>query len=271
MSSSTTSALSCPFPSRPLPRAHSLTLLLLRTSSQFSYDKILGYVEKAKAAGAEVLIGGTGDASTGFYVKPTVLVTKDPKSVTMVEEIFGPVLTTFVPSLFLSLLELSTDFRSYPLSYVYDDDKYEETCILLDGTTDYALTGCVYVPSFPLLSLAATVPEPTLRTASPKSAPPSLARTACSRTPLACSTSTSSSPSLPPPLPPLFSPPGPNPHTPTANRLEPSSGNSRSEARAGAGRTTRPGACPSSTASCRRGVSRRRSCRRGSLRTRVTW
>lgn len=63
-------------------------------SSQFSYDKCLGYVEKAKKDGAEILVGGTGDDKTGFYVHPTVIVTKDPKSVTMVEEIFGPILTT---------------------------------------------------------------------------------------------------------------------------------------------------------------------------------
>lgn len=89
--------------------------------SQQSYDKCLSYVEKAKQAGGEVIIGGTGDDSTGFYVKPTVIVTKDPKSVTMVEEIFGPVLTT----------------------YVYEDADFEKTCELIDGTTSYALTGCV--------------------------------------------------------------------------------------------------------------------------------
>lgn len=33
------------------------------------------------------------DDSTGYFVQPTVILTKDPKSVTMQEEIFGPVLT----------------------------------------------------------------------------------------------------------------------------------------------------------------------------------
>ena len=64
-----------------------------------------------------------GDASTGFYVQPTVIVTKNPKSVTMVEEIFGPVLTAFI----------------------YEDEDFEKTCELIDGTTDYALTGCMCV------------------------------------------------------------------------------------------------------------------------------
>lgn len=118
---------------------------LTRTSShstQASYDKILGYVAKAKANGDEVLIGGTGkftllsanldlllilcssfvgDDKTGFFVHPTVIVTKDPKSLTMVEEIFGPVLTT----------------------YVYEDAEFEEVCKSIDTTTDYALTGCM--------------------------------------------------------------------------------------------------------------------------------
>ena len=86
-----------------------------------SYDKCLSYIAKAKEAGGEVVVGGSGDDSKGFFVQPTVIVTKDPKSVTMVEEIFGPVLTV----------------------YLYDEDKFDETCALIDGTTDYALTGCV--------------------------------------------------------------------------------------------------------------------------------
>ncbi|GAA5982579.1 hypothetical protein JCM11641_002589 [Rhodosporidiobolus odoratus] len=90
--------------------------------SQASYDKILGYVEKAKQAGGEVIAGGSGDASKGFFVQPTVIVTTDPNSVTMKEEIFGPVLT----------------------AYIYEDDQFEETCKLIDQTTTYALTGCIF-------------------------------------------------------------------------------------------------------------------------------
>jgi delta 1-pyrroline-5-carboxylate dehydrogenase len=33
------------------------------------------------------------DSSKGYFVKPTVILTKDPKSVTMTKEIFGPVMT----------------------------------------------------------------------------------------------------------------------------------------------------------------------------------
>lgn len=39
-----------------------------------------------------------GDDAIGYYVQPTVILTKDPRSVTMMEEIFGPVLTVSLPS-----------------------------------------------------------------------------------------------------------------------------------------------------------------------------
>ncbi|KAF8842670.1 delta-1-pyrroline-5-carboxylate dehydrogenase 1 [Paxillus ammoniavirescens] len=87
-----------------------------------AYDKIIGYIEKAKAAGGEVLIGGTGDDSKGFFVQPTVILTKDPQSITMTEEIFGPVITV----------------------YVYDDADFEKTLELIDNTSVYALTGAIF-------------------------------------------------------------------------------------------------------------------------------
>ncbi|KAI0089216.1 delta-1-pyrroline-5-carboxylate dehydrogenase [Irpex rosettiformis] len=87
-----------------------------------AFDKITGYIQKAKEAGGEILIGGTGDDSKGYYIQPTVILTKDPKSVTMVEEIFGPVITVFV----------------------YEDDDYEKTLELIDTTTSYGLTGSIF-------------------------------------------------------------------------------------------------------------------------------
>jgi 1-pyrroline-5-carboxylate dehydrogenase len=89
---------------------------------QASFDNCLRYIELAKAAGGEVLAGGTGDASLGWFVQPTVIQTADPKSVTMEEEIFGPVLTV----------------------YVYPDDQVDETIRILDGTSPYALTGAIF-------------------------------------------------------------------------------------------------------------------------------
>ena len=51
-----------------------------------------------------------------------MILTKDPQSVTMTEEIFGPVMTV----------------------YVYPDAEFEETCKLIDDTTSYALTGALF-------------------------------------------------------------------------------------------------------------------------------
>ncbi|KAF9562461.1 delta-1-pyrroline-5-carboxylate dehydrogenase [Agrocybe pediades] len=87
-----------------------------------AYDKIIGYIQKAKDAGGEVLIGGSGDDSKGFFVQPTVILSKDPKSITFVDEIFGPVLSV----------------------YVFEDADYEKTLELIDTTGDYALTGAIF-------------------------------------------------------------------------------------------------------------------------------
>jgi 1-pyrroline-5-carboxylate dehydrogenase len=90
--------------------------------SKTSFDKIMGLIDAAKKEGGVVVSGGKGDDSKGYFVHPTVIETKDPKSVTMVNEIFGPVLTV----------------------YAYPDDEFEQTCALIDSTTDYSLTGSIF-------------------------------------------------------------------------------------------------------------------------------
>ncbi|TDL29956.1 delta-1-pyrroline-5-carboxylate dehydrogenase [Rickenella mellea] len=97
-----------------------------------AFDKILGYIAKAKDAGGEVLIGGTGDDSKGYFIQPTVILSKDPKSITFVEEIFGPVLSV----------------------YVYEDADYEKTLELIDTTTSYGLTGAIFASDRKALLLA---------------------------------------------------------------------------------------------------------------------
>lgn len=88
-----------------------------------AFDSIMGYIEKAKAESCcKILAGGKGDKSKGYFVEPTLIETSDPASLTMREEIFGPVLTV----------------------YVYDDDKFEETLKICDQTSPYALTGAVF-------------------------------------------------------------------------------------------------------------------------------
>lgn len=88
-----------------------------------SFDNNMRYIEHAKQSpDAEIVFGGHGDKSQGWFIEPTVILAKTPKYKSMCEEIFGPVITVFV----------------------YDDDKYEETLHLCDETSPYALTGAIF-------------------------------------------------------------------------------------------------------------------------------
>ncbi|MDR1357511.1 MAG: L-glutamate gamma-semialdehyde dehydrogenase [Tannerellaceae bacterium] len=88
-----------------------------------SFDNIMDYIQYAhQAPDAEVLFGGKGDKSEGYYIEPTVIQTTDPAFKTMKEEIFGPVITI----------------------YVYEDGKYEETLDICDSTSSYGLTGSIF-------------------------------------------------------------------------------------------------------------------------------
>ena len=90
--------------------------------SEKAFDSIAAYIDYAKQADdAEIIAGGDYDKSTGYFIEPTIIVTTDPKFKTMVEEIFGPVMTI----------------------YVYDANKWEETLELVDRTSEYALTGAI--------------------------------------------------------------------------------------------------------------------------------
>lgn len=87
-----------------------------------SFNKITGYIDNAKKdKNVEIIIGGNYDKSKGYFIEPTVILTKDPKYVTMCDELFGPVITI----------------------YVYDEKKFEETLELVDNTSIYALTGAI--------------------------------------------------------------------------------------------------------------------------------
>ena len=80
-------------------------------------------IEEARSnADSEVVVGGGYDDSRGFFVDPTVIETRDPNFRLMREEIFGPVVTT----------------------YVYDERRWSETLELVDRTAAYGLTGAVF-------------------------------------------------------------------------------------------------------------------------------
>ncbi len=88
-----------------------------------AFDNISGYIERAKADDkVKVIAGGGCDKSTGYFIEPTVLLTSDPRYITMCEEIFGPVITI----------------------YIYKAEEFEETLKLVDSTSPYALTGSIF-------------------------------------------------------------------------------------------------------------------------------
>ena len=88
-----------------------------------SFDKIRNYIKNAQEdEDAEVIAGGTCDKTTGYFITPTVILAKKPDYKTMVEEIFGPVVTI----------------------YVYDPAKEDETLEILNNTSKYALTGSIF-------------------------------------------------------------------------------------------------------------------------------
>jgi len=100
---------------------------------QAAFDSISEHIEYTKAnRGAEIIIGGGCDDSVGWFIEPTVILASDPLFRTMVEEIFGPVLTI----------------------YVYEDEEFEDTLELCDTSSMYALTGSIFSRDRSAVSLA---------------------------------------------------------------------------------------------------------------------
>jgi 1-pyrroline-5-carboxylate dehydrogenase len=98
-----------------------------------SFDKIKTYIDDAKKdMKAEIWVGGRCDKKEGYFIQPTIIEAKDPKYVTMCEEIFGPVLTI----------------------YIYNANQFERTLGLLDNTSPYALTGAIIATDRKAIELA---------------------------------------------------------------------------------------------------------------------
>ncbi len=88
-----------------------------------AFQVISDYIEYASSsADMEIITGGGCDDSRGYFIEPTIVVSKNPKSKLMAEEIFGPVLTI----------------------YVYPEAEYDQTLELCDQTSPYALTGAIF-------------------------------------------------------------------------------------------------------------------------------
>lgn len=98
-----------------------------------AFKSITSYIETAKKdKKAKILAGGQYSSAEGYFIQPTLIEAKDPKFVTMCEEIFGPVLTI----------------------YVYDENKFEQTLDLVDQTSPYALTGSIIAQDRQAIALA---------------------------------------------------------------------------------------------------------------------
>ena len=105
--------------------------------TQDAYEKIVSYIEHAKEHKDEyeILYGGEYSDEKGWFVHPTVILTKNPRGKLICEEIFGPVLTV----------------------YVYPDDEYEQTLKLCDESTEYGLTGSIFARDRRAIALAERV------------------------------------------------------------------------------------------------------------------
>jgi len=88
-----------------------------------AFETITGYIDYAKTSpDMDILTGGAYDDSTGYFIEPAIVLSRDPKSKLMQEEIFGPVLTI----------------------YVYPEGQFNQTLELCDQTSPYALTGAIF-------------------------------------------------------------------------------------------------------------------------------
>ncbi|HSC52349.1 MAG TPA: L-glutamate gamma-semialdehyde dehydrogenase [Phnomibacter sp.] len=98
-----------------------------------SFDKLKKYIDSAKKdRKAKILVGGNCSKKDGFFIEPTIIEVRDPKYVTMCEELFGPVLTI----------------------YTYKADEFDKALTLVDTTSPYALTGAVIAQDRAAIELA---------------------------------------------------------------------------------------------------------------------
>ncbi|NOZ35021.1 MAG: L-glutamate gamma-semialdehyde dehydrogenase [Chlorobi bacterium] len=88
-----------------------------------SFNSLVSYIEAAKKdTDTEILFGGTYDKSKGYFIEPTILLTKNPHYITMEDELFGPVLTI----------------------YLYEDKEFDNVLTLINNTSIYGLTGSIF-------------------------------------------------------------------------------------------------------------------------------
>lgn len=98
-----------------------------------SFNNIKTYIDNAKKdPRAEIWVGGKCDKKEGYFIQPTIIEAKNPKYVTMCEEIFGPVLTV----------------------YIYPANGFDKILDTVNTTSPYALTGAVIARDRSVVELA---------------------------------------------------------------------------------------------------------------------
>ena len=89
--------------------------------NQRQYAKHSAALARAREQGV-VIAGGTCDDSVGWFVQPTVLEVSNPRLEFMIDELFAPVMAV----------------------YVFDDHAWDDVAGLVDGSTEYGLTGAIF-------------------------------------------------------------------------------------------------------------------------------
>ncbi|MDE1976866.1 MAG: L-glutamate gamma-semialdehyde dehydrogenase, partial [Elusimicrobia bacterium] len=101
-----------------------------------AFEKIKGYIARAKKnPECRLVSGGRSRGEEGFFIEPTIFEASDPQAESMVEEIFGPVLTV----------------------HPYPEKKFAQTLALCEKTSPYALTGAVFAQDRKAAALAERV------------------------------------------------------------------------------------------------------------------
>jgi 1-pyrroline-5-carboxylate dehydrogenase len=126
-------------PKVPMGPTEDLANLMGAIIDEAAFRNIEQYLAYARQHSKEYefVVGGTSDGAKGWFVRPTVIRSTEPKGKLMSEEIFGPVLTI----------------------YVYRDAEFEATLRLCDETSPYALTGAIFARD----AAAVTTAERALR------------------------------------------------------------------------------------------------------------
>ena len=88
-----------------------------------SFTKLTNTINKVKKdKSAKIIYGGNYDGSSGYFIEPTVILTKKHDYFTMREELFGPILTI----------------------YIYNDIEFKKVLNKIESTSEYALTGSIF-------------------------------------------------------------------------------------------------------------------------------